>query len=272
MIKKTTHMLRPKQYEKYFTPEQIRVKTQECLDTSKEWRWDAANHPEEMYQTFRKQIKGMSMILDELVFFDVGAAEGCYSCSVIEFCHKATIVAFEPDRPRNERFKQNADFYIEHFQRDKDKINIDIYESVLSDTTGQKIDLRHYMCPDTQGGAGSSRCGGIELPNRHAVDISYASTTLDDYIKDYAKVDVVKIDVEGAEAAVMRGAQKFLEKFKPTIFLEVHVDKSFGGVTFKDVWDIVSKYNVDYDPRLIKAFDGLIEYHVFIPRKIERGQ
>jgi hypothetical protein len=104
------------------------------------------------------------------------------------------------------------------------------------------------------------------------VDISYASTTLDDYIKDYAKVDVVKIDVEGAEAAVMRGAQKFLEKFKPTIFLEVHVDKSFGGVTFKDVWDIVSKYNVDYDPRLIKAFDGLIEYHVFIPRKIERGQ
>ena len=140
----------------------------------------------------------------------------------------------------------------------------------MSDTTGQKINLRHYICPDTQGGAGSSRCGGIELPNRLAVDVPYISTTLNDYINDYTKVDVVKIDVEGAECAVLRGAQKFLEKFKPIIFLEVHVDKSFGSVFYKDVWDIVSKYNVDYDPRLIKAFDGKIEYHVFIPREPRR--
>jgi len=217
-----------------------------------------------MFQLFRQQLRRMSMINDEIVFFDVGAAEGCYACSIMEFCHKATIVAFEPDRPRNEILKENLDFYIEHFQRDKDKMNIDIYESVLSDTTGQKIDLRHYICPKTLGGAGSSRIGSIELPERLAIDVPYISTTLDDYISNYSKVDLLKIDVEGAECAVLRGAQNFLEKFNPVIFLEVHTDKSFGAVTFNDIWKIVSQYNVDYDPRIIKKHEK-IEYHILIP-------
>ena len=75
---------------------------------------------------------------------------------------------------------------------------------------------------------------------------------------------MLKIDVEGAECAVLKGAQNFLEKFNPVIFLEVHTDKSFGGVTFNDIWKIVSQYDVDYDPRIIEKQEK-IEYHILIP-------
>ena len=129
--------------------------------------------------------------------------------------------------------------------------------------------MRSYISHETQGGGGSSRVGVIKLPNRNAVDVAYISTTLDDHLHNHTKVDVIKIDVEGAECSVLTGAQKFLEKFKPIIFLEVNIDKSFGGVRFEDVWEIVSGYDVDYDPRLLKAYDGKIEYHVFLPQKID---
>ena len=50
-----------------------------------------------------------------------------------------------------------------------------------------------------------------------------AQITLDSYVSD-AKIapDIIKIDVEGAEASVLRGLLKTLKRFQPTIFLSVH--------------------------------------------------
>jgi FkbM family methyltransferase len=47
--------------------------------------------------------------------------------------------------------------------------------------------------------------------------------TLDSICPDVSRVDWLKIDVEGAEARVLRGAQSLLERCKPRVIVECHV-------------------------------------------------
>jgi FkbM family methyltransferase len=60
-----------------------------------------------------------------------------------------------------------------------------------------------------------------EFLDRHNVEISI--TTLDEIVRlrKLAKVDLIKIDVEGYEAHVMNGAQEIIGNLKPKFFIEV---------------------------------------------------
>ena len=62
-------------------------------------------------------------------------------------------------------------------------------------------------------------------PGAHKVEMEGGEITmikLDDLIKE--KVDVIKIDVEGMEANVIRGAKNLIEKWRPIIFLEYGIN------------------------------------------------
>jgi len=56
---------------------------------------------------------------------------------------------------------------------------------------------------------GSTQSGGGR-------EVKIKMIRLDDLIKE--KVDVIKIDVEGMEAEVIKGARNLIEKWKPIIF------------------------------------------------------
>jgi len=54
--------------------------------------------------------------------------------------------------------------------------------------------------------------------------------TLDEYIKTHKiKPDVIKIDVEGAEVAVLRGALESLRVYKPTCIISLHSKECHDG-------------------------------------------
>jgi len=50
--------------------------------------------------------------------------------------------------------------------------------------------------------------------------IEVLMVTLDDVLHSEKHVDVIKIDVEGAELSVLKGAQKTLERHEPIILIE----------------------------------------------------
>ena len=55
-------------------------------------------------------------------------------------------------------------------------------------------------------------------------------TTIDEFVANYAptRVDVLKIDVEGADFEVLLGAKKTLQSFRPAVLMEVDLIKRFN--------------------------------------------
>lgn len=66
--------------------------------------------------------------------------------------------------------------------------------------------------------------------------------TLDD---TFSAPDVIKIDVEGFEAKVLRGAERLLKMHKPTIFLEPHLQQPVDMRNFGDSPEELYKFMTD---------------------------
>jgi FkbM family methyltransferase len=162
--------------------------------------------------------KGLSVILnrsepgqlreaDRLAFrgsicFDVGAHAGMYS---LLFSARAKwVFAFEPF-PRNLAWLVRT-LSINH------AANVQVVPWALSGLTGP-----------TRFSAGEHNSEGrLDPAGEHAV---FAMTC--DMFCAYQRVrpDVMKIDVEGAEAEVLRGASETLKEAKPALLLSTHGDK-----------------------------------------------
>ena len=56
------------------------------------------------------------------------------------------------------------------------------------------------------------------MENIHKIKIK--TTTLDEELINEKRVDLIKIDVEGGEFAVLKGSEKIINKFHPVIIFE----------------------------------------------------
>jgi FkbM family methyltransferase len=138
------------------------------------------------------------------VLFDVGAAEGIFSAA---FCAMTGGLskAFEPSPVM---FRRLLD--LRAVNRDLD---IRAINTALGDTPGM---LRARPYSDGQFSAvGDAGDDWSEM----------SVATLDDVVReDGTAPDLVKVDVEGMELAVVRGGSQTLATSVRTIFLEVHYD------------------------------------------------
>ena len=69
--------------------------------------------------------------------------------------------------------------------------------------------------------------------------------TLDDFAADHASPVVVKIDVEGAEEEVLKGADQVFRRSQPTLICEVHNERAAIGVA---VWLANMGYQSEWLP------------------------
>jgi FkbM family methyltransferase len=92
--------------------------------------------------------------------------------------------------------------------------------------------------------------GGLSLGNaKHGIQVS--CVTLDNFV-GLPRLDLVKIDVEGMEADVIRGAENLLRKFKPTLYVENdRIEKSHDlielivSLGYRLYWHTPALYNPD---------------------------
>ncbi len=251
-----------KQNMKNFTKEQVEIKRNENRSATSSWM-DHNNMPERMYHIFNIYLERKSAIQDEIVFFDVGAAEGCFTFSVIKHFKNFKIIAFEPESERLDIFEENISLALE---QEKSEGSVEVNQALVTDGSTDVETLRHYICHFTNGGAGSSRIHKADRPNRDYFDLSFDCIKLDDYVDAFNKVDVIKIDVEGAEILVLNGAKNFLEKHRPAIFLEIHSHPDNGAVSVKDVKEAMAEFDINYEFQLIEEHRApMLSYYLLKP-------
>ncbi|MEX0601505.1 MAG: FkbM family methyltransferase [Rhodothermales bacterium] len=65
---------------------------------------------------------------------------------------------------------------------------------------------------------------------RAATKLSVPAVRLDDLVAEHGQPDFIKIDVEGAAAAVLKGARRILEETAPLLYVELHGPEEQAGI------------------------------------------
>jgi FkbM family methyltransferase len=205
----------------------------------KDWKFLIEKYVLRKHPPLEPQVwKELSRIKGGL-FVDVGANVGMYSIRLAS--HFRKVYAFEPNPNVLPALKKRVE--------DKSRTNITIFPMALSDMDGQA----EFYLDSHEGFTGSAETlmpffkynPGPELGTGPAhtyvgkKSVTVTTATYDDRIQEIA--DLVKIDVEGAEFRVLKGARKALEDRRiRRIMVELH-DKDakeelyeiLGGYGFK---------------------------------------
>jgi FkbM family methyltransferase len=156
------------------------------------------DRPEELYM----------LIQEEAVVFDVGTniGEVCMNAAAL-VGPRGLVYAFEPDPVSFRKFTGNL--ALNRFG------NIFASNIGLGDVPGTR-----QMKVDTATNRGGNRIASENAAGDH---FPIAIETLDRFVtqRELQRLDLVKIDVEGFELSVLRGAREALARFRPRLFIEV---------------------------------------------------
>ena len=153
-------------------------------------------------------------------FFDIGAHVGFYTLlASILVGENGKVVAFEP-LPRNIYFLK------EHVRLNR-LANVSIIEAAVSDSTGYAtfsegpdnfIDFTEFSNGSDHSMAHFSPIGNLTVKTVSLDELHLQG--------EVPPPNFLKIDVEGADALVLKGAKKVLATFHPTIFLSIHGERN----------------------------------------------
>jgi FkbM family methyltransferase len=165
------------------------------------------------------------------LFIDVGANLGLYSCVLGRAGAAPKIIAFEPDRRNFARLVEN------------------IRRNGLADV----VDARPLAVGAEAGttallAAADDNTGLSRIEPAHPDAYPVAVVTLDDVIDLHGRAIVLKVDVEGYELGVLRGASRLLRASHGYAQIEAHGDARVAEVTafMRDHgWQYLDRYNLD---------------------------
>jgi FkbM family methyltransferase len=150
------------------------------------------------------------------VVYDVGASVGLFTITAARLIGPGVIYSFEPDSSTRARLEENV--RLNHLE------NVHVVAWAVSDRDGQLTlfsDGASGFAPSMVRQVRPGAPKGETIVQTRSLDMALASGEL-------RPPDVLKIDVEGAEALCLRGCQRLLrgEFGKPprALFIELHPD------------------------------------------------
>jgi len=147
----------------------------------------------------------LSLIPKGGVFLDVGAHVGHYSLRASKVAGK--VIAIEPNPETIKRLKENIEL--------NEIYNIAVHEIAAWDK-GEPLGM---TSPNDAIRDGSMRALPVaEVRAGWHVD----GRPLDNVLKDEPRIDVIKLDVEGADLHALRGMRELITKHRPVMFIEDH--------------------------------------------------
>lgn len=144
---------------------------------------------------------------------DIGGNIGIYALSLAKRAKSGEVITFEPD-PTN-------------FARLSEHVSMNPGLNIVARNMGigsEEATHRLYHVVDSNSGM-NRIITGVDVADQFPyseVTVAPLSIALQGIPVD--RVDVMKIDVEGFEAAVLRGSEDIIRRFKPVLFIELNDD------------------------------------------------
>lgn len=165
----------------------------------------------------------------DAVALDIGANFGFFSCVLGIACRE--VHAFEPVPELAGRLKFNVE--LNRLE------NVRIHQHVLGGTDGE-IQFHLPSGLDSNNGTGSV------VRDNGGRTIAVSARKLDSFVQSEGlqRLDLIKLDVEGAEPEVLAGGQESLTRFRPVVFFENNMGCTFptaAGDTTRRAMDILTR-------------------------------
>ncbi len=178
---------------------------------------------------------------------DVGANVGVYSLTLAEGAGPSGgVVAFEPAAVSVAQLRRNLEL--------NPHLEVVVEPVALSDAPGQGALFHVGDAPTTftLGSASGTTCESVFL------------TTLDAWVmaNPLNRIDIIKIDVEGHEPAVLRGGAHVLQRSQPLVMFEVSEEAlRRNGYDVTAPFDLIGELGFDVyrlaDGLLVPAYSGV---------------
>ncbi|MGD8122097.1 FkbM family methyltransferase [Vibrio sp. TRT 2004] len=173
--------------------------------------------------------------IENPVIFDIGSNIGLISLNILNFNPNAKIFAFEPGLHQRSLFEKTI-------LKNELLSNIELSSIALSDNKG----VHDFVIHDSQHASGdgffdTGRAGKGKV-------ITVETDTLDNFSssRDLKSLDLIKIDTEGAELAILKGARDTMCTHRPKVIFEMHKDNLLSAmVNPTEILDYFS--NIDYE-------------------------
>ncbi|MCP4178860.1 MAG: FkbM family methyltransferase [bacterium] len=214
---------------------------------AKNYFWKGANAYEPMSLSLWSKLASKSKCT-----FDIGSYSGIYSLAAAKANSKSKVHAFEVLNRVFTRLLIN--------KKINDIPNLSVINKGISDVKGF-INLNVYSGDQilVSGSSIVEKNIGREIYKKEKVEV----TTIDDYVNEVGikRLDLVKIDAEGAEHLVFNGGRKTILKDKPDIICEL-----LNGAQFKELENYFLKLGYNYYK--IKEQDNeLMQINTLTPAK-----
>ncbi|HUS51485.1 MAG TPA: FkbM family methyltransferase [Candidatus Paceibacterota bacterium] len=167
-------------------------------------------HEEATTNLFKKNVRKGDIVVD------LGANLGYFTLLAAQLVgERGKVFSFEPE-------PKNYNYLVKNIELNGYK-NVSAFQKAISDRNGKtqlficSYDTGHHTINSYEGIAAYSRGRSAEKKS-----IEIETLTLDDFLKNKSnRVDIAKIDVEGAEFLAIKGMKNILEKSRDIkIFLE----------------------------------------------------
>jgi len=175
---------------------------------------------------------------ENAIIFDVGANIGAMALQFAKQSPLGRVYAFEPTFYAFAKLKRNLALNPELANR------IVAIQSFVSSETSGEANIKAYA---------SWKVGGSDDSGKHLIHggtvkpaQGIGAISLDDFCEqnNIEKLDFIKIDTDGHELEVLKGAQKIIGKFKPAIIFEIGIYLlQERGVDFSDYLKFFASLN-----------------------------
>lgn len=168
---------------------------------------------------------GVASILTQIIkpgsiCVDVGAHLGYFTLLMAKCAGaQGRVIAFEAYPPNAEQLRANVK--VNHYQN-----RVRIENVAISDGTLEKVTIfsGRAQLPAEYNIVGHDITGRATVPV-----MQLAATSLDAYFSHNTRIDLIKMDIEGAEADALKGMRQLLRRCQPIVLVEFHDEAGWAG-------------------------------------------